>query len=281
MYDAIIIGGGPAGLQAALTLGRMHRTALLLDSGEYRNATVPHAHNLITNDGRDPAELRAIVRGELAAYATVEVRDARATAVAASGAGVAVSVDGAEVEASTLVLATGLHDELPGIPGLAAHWGDRVANCPFCHGHEFAGERVAVLNATDHAAMLAAMLAPIAREVVILDPAQVAEVRDAQAGLALRLADGRVEEVAGAFVAPVSTQRAPFAAQLGLELQPSGAVRIDAYGRTSVDGVYAAGDMAHSDAAPGLLASLAAAAASGQLAAVAVVQRLAAASVVR
>jgi len=74
MYDVIVIGGGPAGLQAALTIGRMHRTVLLLDSGEYRNATVAHAHNLLTNDGRSPAELRRIARDELAAYDTVEVR---------------------------------------------------------------------------------------------------------------------------------------------------------------------------------------------------------------
>ena len=65
LYDAIVIGGGPAGLQAALTIGRMHRQVLLLDSGEYRNAAVEHAHNLVTNDGRDPAELRAIARAEL------------------------------------------------------------------------------------------------------------------------------------------------------------------------------------------------------------------------
>jgi thioredoxin reductase len=74
MYDAIVIGGGVAGLQAALTLGRMHRTTLLIDSGEHRNGTVPHAHNLVTNDGRDPAEIRRLAHAELAAYATVAVR---------------------------------------------------------------------------------------------------------------------------------------------------------------------------------------------------------------
>ncbi len=81
MYDALVIGGGPAGLQAALTLGRMHRPALLLDSGTYRNAPVDAMHNIVTNDGRDPAEFRAIVRGELAAYDSVEVRDLAATSV--------------------------------------------------------------------------------------------------------------------------------------------------------------------------------------------------------
>lgn len=276
MYEAIIIGGGPAGLQAALTLGRMHRRTLLLDSGEYRNATVPHAHNLLGNDGTAPADLRGRGRDELAAYATVEVRDATVSAVASDDNGVRVEIEGEVLHAEHLVLATGLSDDLPAIPGLGEHWGDRVANCPFCHGHEFAGRPIAVLNASPHAAMLESMLRPVASEVVVLDPAAVTRADGTATGLRLTLEDGGTVEVAGAFVAPVSRQRAPFAAQLGLELQESGAVRVDPFGRTSVEGVFAAGDMAHADHFPGPMASLAGAIAAGQLAAVAIVQRLAA-----
>ncbi|BAJ74656.1 thioredoxin reductase [Microbacterium testaceum StLB037] len=272
MYDAIIIGGGPAGLQAALTLGRMHRKALLLDSGAYRNGTVPHAHNLLTNDGRDPAELRRLARAEIAAYETVEIQDAVAAEVARTDSALVVTVDGVPLSTTAVILATGLADDLPPIPGLGERWGDRVANCPFCHGHEFAGQRVAVLNAGDHAAMLAAMLEPVASEVLVIDPEGVRDVGDAATGLRLHLDDGTTEDVAGAFVAPTSRQRAPFADQLGLERQESGAVRVDPFGRTSVEGVYAVGDMAHPDHLPGPMASLAAAIAAGQLAAVAVVQ---------
>ncbi|WZH38305.1 MAG: NAD(P)/FAD-dependent oxidoreductase [Microbacterium enclense] len=272
VYDAIIIGGGPAGLQAALTLGRMHRRTLLLDSGAYRNGTVPHAHNLLTNDGRDPAELRRVARDEIAAYETVEIRDAAAATVSRSDDALEVTVGGAQLRATAVILATGLADDLPPVPGLAAHWGDRVANCPFCHGHEFAGQRVAVLNAGPHAVMLSAMLEPVASEVVVIDPARVREVGISPAGLRLHLDDGRAEDVAGAFVAPVSRQRAPFADHLGLERQESGAVRVDPFGRTSVDGVYAVGDMAQPDHFAGPMASLANAIAAGQLAAVAVVQ---------
>ncbi|MEX0153905.1 NAD(P)/FAD-dependent oxidoreductase [Microbacterium sp. LMI1-1-1.1] len=276
MYDTIVLGGGPAGLQAALTLGRMHRRTLLVDSGVFRNGTVSHAHNLLTNDGRDPAELRALARAELAAYATVEIRDAAVSQVRRDGDALVVEVDGAELRARTLVLATGLHDELPPIPGLAEQWGDRVANCPFCHGHEFAGRPVAVLNADPHAQMLARMLGPVASQVLVIDPAEVSEVRRTDDGLALLRTDGTVHEVAGAFAAPVSRQRAPFAEQLGLEISESGGVRTDAFGRTSAPDVYAAGDMAHPAHLPGPMASLAAAIASGQLAAVAVVQFFAA-----
>lgn len=273
MYDAIVIGGGPAGLQAALTLGRMHRSVLLLDSGEYRNATVEHAHNLLTNDGTPPADLRARARAELDAYATVEVRDAQVQTVAAAGRGfTAALADGEVVRAARVVLATGVHDELPAIPGLAAEWGRRVAQCPFCHGHEFAGRPVAVALDGEHAQGIRAMLAPVASDVEIVPPADLTAVVSEAAGLRLELRDGSTLAVAGLFIAPVPSQRAPFAGQLGCRMLDSGAVEIDAIGRTSVPGVYAAGDMAHVASLPGPMVSLAVAIAAGQAAAAALVR---------
>ena len=110
MYDAIVIGGGPAGLQAALTLGRMHRRVLLLDSGEYRNATVEHAHNLLTNDGRDPAELRALARAELREYTTVEVRQDAVESVSGIAGDFSVTTAHGTERARRLILATGVRD---------------------------------------------------------------------------------------------------------------------------------------------------------------------------
>lgn len=274
MYDAIIIGGGPAGLQAALTLGRMHRRTLLLDSGAYRNGTVRHAHNLLTNDGRDPAELRRLARAEIAAYDTVEIRDAAVSTVEREEDGLIVTIDGGQLRARAVILATGVADELPPIPGLAEHWGDTVANCPFCHGHEFSGRPVAVVNASAHAAALAAMLEPVASEVHVVAPADVRAVSGTDDGLRLELTDGTARDVAGAFVAPTWTVRGEIVDALGLERQESGAVRTDPFGRTSVEGVYAVGDIAQPDHLPGPMFSLAAAIAGGQLAAVAVVQSL-------
>jgi thioredoxin reductase len=266
MYDVIVIGGGPAGLQAALTIGRMHRDVLLLDSGEYRNATVDHAHNLITNDGRSPAELRRVAREELAAYPTVEVRTVTVTAASGALGDFAVATaEGAE-HARRLVLATGMRDELPAVPGLAQQWGRRVAQCPFCHGHEFAGERVAILIEGDHGLMIERMLRPVVASALIVRPADLAEVAEVGGGLELTYADGRVERVAGVFTAAAASQRAPFAAQLGCAHLPGGGVEVDPLGRTTVPGVYAGGDMAHLAAMPGPMVSLAAAIASGQLA---------------
>lgn len=273
MYDAIIIGGGPAGLQAALTLGRMHRRTLLLDSGEYRNGTVRHAHNLLTNDGRDPAELRRIARVEIAAYDTVETTDAAVSDISASDGVVRVVADGREHLSTAVILATGVVDDLPPIPGLAAHWGDTVASCPFCHGHEFAGRPVAVINAGTHAEMVARMLEPVASEVHVVDPADVREVNGLDDGLRLHLDSGPLD-VAGAFIAPGWRPRGGLLDRLGVQRQESGAVRTDPFGRTSVEGVYAVGDLAQADHLPGPMFSLAAAIAGGQLAAVAVVQSL-------
>jgi thioredoxin reductase len=141
MYDALVIGGGPAGLQAALTLGRMHRTTLVLDSGTYRNGPVDHMHNVVTNDGRDPAEFRALVRAELAAYDDVELRDVAATSVArlADDTFEVALGDRTTVAARSLVLATGVRDVMPDVPGFAEQWGRTVHMCPFCHAHELAG----------------------------------------------------------------------------------------------------------------------------------------------
>jgi len=266
MYDVIVIGGGPAGLQAALTIGRMHRSVLLLDSGEYRNATVEHAHNLLTNDGRSPAELRRIARDELAAYGTVEARTSAVASVSGSlGAFEVTTAEGVE-RGARLVLATGMRDELPPVPGLAGQWGRLVAQCPFCHGHEFAGRRVGILIDGEHAGMIERMLRPVVASAVIARPADVASVAEVDGGLELTLADGSTERVAGVFTSATATQGAPFAADLGCGILPGGGVEIDAMGRTTVAGVYAGGDMAHVAAVPGPMVSLAAAIASGQLA---------------
>lgn len=268
MYETIVIGGGPAGLQAALTLGRMHRRTLLIDSGEYRNGTVAHAQNLLTHDGRAPADLRALGRADLAGYATVEVRDAAVRSVAPVDDGFSIDLGSETVASHTLVLATGLRDELPDIPGLEAGWGREVANCPFCHGHEFSGSRVAILGSGEHPAMMAAMLRPIVSETVVIAPDAVRSVAPAEGGLTLHLQDGSSIDVGGVFVAPISSQRAPFAEQLDLRMLPSGCVEVDLIGQTSVAGVFAAGDMAHVPELPGPMATLAAAINAGQLAAV-------------
>ncbi len=264
MYDALVIGGGPAGLQAALTLGRMHRPTLLLDSGAYRNGPVDAMHNIVTNDGRDPAEFRAIVRGELAAYDDVEVRDLAASSVERLGDGTfeTTLADGSVVASRTVVLATGLRDVMPDVPGFAEQWGRSVHSCPFCHGHELSGRRVAVQD-SPAAGHHVVMLTPIAGSVEVVAPVTGVEMT---AG-GLRVTSGSDSVVVdGLFAHPDWEQAAPFAAQLGLEMRESGCIAVTLFGQTSVPGVYAAGDLAHVADLPMPMPSVLAAAYAGQLA---------------
>lgn len=267
--DAVVIGGGPAGLQAALTLGRMHRDVLLLDSGSYRNAPATHMHNFVTHDGRPPADFRAMARADLASYESVEVREQAARAVRRVAGGFeTVLVDGSIVTSAAVVLATGVRDVLPDVPGLAEHFGTLVHHCPFCHGHELAGLVVGVQDGP-RAAHLVPMLSRIAAEVVVVEGAIDKAVAD---GGRLRLEQGDDSMIVdGLFVASTFEQAAPFAEQLSLDLLDSGCIEVDAMGRTSVPGIYAAGDLAHSRALPMPMASVLAAAAAGQVAAGAVV----------
>lgn len=265
MYDVIVIGAGPAGLQAALTLGRMHRRTLVLDSGVYRNDPADAMHNFLTHDGADPADLRADARAELSHYDDVRIREIAATEVAGNvGAFTVTLADGTTETAGKLLLATGVRDTLPDIPGLPDIFGSVAAHCPFCHGHEYAGGRV-VLAASDHAQAMVLMMTPIASEVVVVD--DIASVRAGGDGVLVTRSDGTEIDARGLIVATSYEQSAPFAEQLGLDLLPSGCIEVDGFGRTSVPGVFAAGDLSTTAELQMPMASVLNAAANGLLAA--------------
>ena len=280
--DIAIIGGGPAGLQAALTAGRVRRQATLFDDGTYRNATVSHMHNVLTHDGTPPADFRAVARRELTAYDTVSVREERVETIERDGDAFRLTLaSGSVLSAYAVVLATGVRDELPPIPGLQEIWGDLAAQCPFCHAFEFAGKRIGIIGAAA-AGHYTALMGPVAGEFVVFEEGQavpdgvtidapmisarMTAVERAGDGLRVSLDDGSTEDVAVLFVGPTLHQSAPFADQLGLELNPSGGVRIDEFGRTSLPGVTAGGDLAHLAAHPMPMASVVMASAGGQLA---------------
>lgn len=292
--EIAVVGGGPAGLQAALSIGRLHRDAVVFDSGAYRNARVEHMHNLAGFDGTPPAEFRARARQQVTAYDTIEFSEQAVARIRAAtsdeahaGARYAVLTDESTTLAKAVVLATGVTDTLADLPGLSQLWGTVVAQCPFCHGHEFAGQRVAVL--ADAAAVHVVMfLHRITRDMVVLTDGIELPASDLEAlhrmgaevvttgvqrfdpkgsGATATLVEGQQIDVAGIFTVPQLSQRAPFAEQLDLTLNDSGCVRVDEFGATSRDGIFAAGDMAHLAAYPMPMASVAMAVATGQLAA--------------
>ena len=314
MYDAIIVGGGPAGLAAALTLGRSRRSVLLLDAGKGRNAPAAAVHNLLANDGTPPEELRRIGREQLARYPGVELgQDSVAGAHALGEADFRPEPGGRDgdagfrlelgregaVVARRLVLATGLADELPAIDGLAELWGRSAFHCPYCHGFEVSGRRLAVLGGDPERVRLALQLTRFTGDLVLCTDGEplsgdLAELLAAN-GVGVRVEPvrrfegdgGRLDRIVleggepldrdAVFIPTVLRQRSDLAGRLGCALLPDGCVEVDELARTSVPGVYAAGDMAHRATLPKPMAAVSWASASGTLAGAMVDQDLVAA----
>lgn len=291
MLDVVIVGGGPAGLAAALTLGRVRRETLVVDAREPRNAASPAMHNFLSRDGTPPAELSEIARAELEAYPSVQVREGVVSRIRRLGGdGFEVALGGGEaVRARRVLLATGVVDELPPIEGLAALWGRAVLHCPYCHGWEVRDAPLAVLGASPARALLALHLTRLSGDVALLtngealDEAGVRRLLE-RSGIAIReepivrvegegddvvriVFDGAPPLVRRAIFAQSRTrQRSALAEELGCEILEDGSVAVDDFGRTSVPGVFAVGDMARRTTMPGPVAAVIAAAASGAIA---------------
>jgi thioredoxin reductase len=290
MYDAIIIGGGPAGLAAALTLGRSRRSALLLDAGRGRNAPAAAVHNLLAHDGTPPAELRRLGREQLARYPAVQLHEATVDhAHTLDEGGFRLQLRGVDgVEARRLVLATGLVDELPAIDGLAELWGRSAFHCPYCHGFEVSDQRLAVLGAGPERVRLALQLTrftgdlvlcsngePLAHDLAQLLAGYGVQVRS-EAVVRFEGGGGRLKRIVlergsplerdTVFIPTALRQRSQLARRLGCRLLPDGCVEVDEFARTSVPGVYAAGDMAHRATLAMPFAAVSWASASGTLA---------------
>ncbi|NUU25388.1 MAG: NAD(P)/FAD-dependent oxidoreductase [Streptomycetaceae bacterium] len=291
MVDVAVVGGGPAGLNAALVSGRQRRRVLLVDSGRPRNAPAHETHMLLSRDGFSPAALRAAARSDLDAYPTVELRAGSVVDARAVSGGFELALDdGRTARARKLILATGQTDVLADIPGLAERFGDGVFHCPFCHGYETRGMALAVIGSDPASVMLALYVADrFADDVVLathgaqpsdehrtlLDAAgvgirteAVVRVAGKPGALELEFAAGPALGREAVFHRTRIRQHSDLAARLGCALLPDGCVRVDEFQRTSVPGVFAAGDMARLEALPDALTFVVTGAADGARAAV-------------
>jgi thioredoxin reductase len=296
-WDCVVVGGGAAGLSAALVLGRARRRTLLLDEGKQSNLAAHAIGGLLGHDGRPPAQLYDAGRAELASYPTVEVRFGAVTAgVSDGGSFVLELADGSRVRTRRVLLATGMDYQAPPITGLAELWGRSAFHCPFCHGWEARDQPLAVLAQGDRAVHMALMLRGWTDDVVVLtngepglepghreqlnavgvtiDEREIAEfVSESGELAAVEFTDGPPLARRGVLVAATLHQRSTLAAQLGVAAAPRGPVAVDAievdpFHRTSVPGVFAAGDL-HA-----AMPQVAAAIAAGSMAGTAVVQSL-------
>jgi thioredoxin reductase len=270
-HDVVIIGGSFAGLSAATQLARARRKVLVVDAGQPRNRFADHSHGFLAQDGRTPQAIREEARRQLAAYPTAAIVDALAANARAVGDGFEIATDaGQTFSARRLILATGVRDTLPSVPGLAEWWGKRVLHCPYCHGYEVAGGALGVLAAGPaaiHQALLVAdwgqvtlfgnaafepdndQVAQMEKRNVRFEPVPVVAVEESRAdgGLIVVLADGSSTGVKALFTAPRTSMASPLAEQLGCAFSDGMMgpfIKVDERQQASVPGVYAAGDAA-------------------------------------
>lgn len=267
VYDFVIIGGGPAGQAAALASARAVRSVLLLDGGVPRNEAAEAMHNFLSRDGTPPAELRRIAREQLARYPQAEARRSLVTAISGERGRFVVQTDTGEVVARRVILATGMIDELPDVPGYRELWGKAIFQCPYCHGWESRGGAWGVLATTpalvDWATFLtgwtndlvvftegrfevnAEQRARLAAAAVLLDERPIASLAQAATGGGLEavvFADGTRLARTSLFAKP-KQRHVPLVTALGLTLDEAGFVVVDEQKRTSLPGLYAAGDL--------------------------------------
>jgi thioredoxin reductase len=269
-YDAIVIGGSYAGLAAATQLARARRRVLVVDAGQRRNRFAEHSHGFLTQDGTPAADIAAQGRAQLMAYPTVEWREGQVTAAERAGQGFRIEVDGAAsasepIEARRLVLATGVIDHLPEVPGLAERWGRHVFHCPYCHGYELNQGRIGALGVSPfsmHVALMlpdwglatfflngafepdADQLAQLQARGVVLERGLIDRIEGA---MDIVMRDGRVIPQDGLFTLTRVEVASPIAQALGCEFEdgPLGrTIKTDAMKATTVPGVYACGDAA-------------------------------------
>jgi thioredoxin reductase len=267
MLDAVIVGGSSAGLSAALVLGRSLRDVVVIDDQKPCNRFSRASHGFLTRDGTPPSELLQIAYEQLRRYPSVILKTATALHIEKIDAGFEImSSDTSKLQARRVLLATGLHDELPPLNGIEGLWGKSVFHCPYCDGYEVRGRAIAVYgvdeaalhqvmmlrNWTDNLTLCAAdgwKLTAAQRERltrfgihVVEQPIAALESAGTQLQ-AVRFVDGTSLACNALFILPKTIHRTTFARDLGCKVDERNVVQVDLRGRTSTEGIYAAGDI--------------------------------------
>jgi thioredoxin reductase len=266
VYDVIIIGGSYAGLSAALTLGRSLRRVLIIDSGKPCNKSAPYSHNFLTQDGIPPAEILSRAKKQVLLYPTVEFKNGIVIDVQKTESGFTTLIeDGIEFASKKILFASGIIDIMPAIPGFSDCWGISILHCPYCHGYEEREKHTAVFANGEHAMHVCMVLLNLTKKIILLTNGQssltenqalklkrhkveiiekkIIEIKHHQ-GKIERVSFGNTDglDIPVMYAGIPFKQHCTFAEKLGCEISEDGFIRVDEFKKTSVHGVYAAGD---------------------------------------
>jgi thioredoxin reductase len=265
-YDVVVVGGGAAGLSAALVLSRARRNVLIVDAGEPRNAPASHMHGYLSRDGFPPAQLLACGRDEVTRYGGTIVEGSVTEVVPRGRAAFWVLLAGGQrISARRVLVTTGLRDELPDIPGLGGRWARDVLHCPYCHGHEVRDRQLGVIGGTPGAVRYAQIVRQWTHDLVYFTPpgtlthAERSQLVARAIGViegdieqliidddqlrGVQMADGCVVPRDALFVPPRFVPNNALLLGLGCHVDENGWVAADATGRTSIRGVWVAGNV--------------------------------------
>ena len=267
IFDAIVCGGGPAGLTASMWLGRYRRVTALFDTNRQRNLAAERSHGYLSRDGCSPREILDLGQNDLERYDTVQVIDQNVETVERRDDRFLVRCEEGEYAAPRVMLCTGVTDVFPDIPGFTDLYGTSVFHCSCCDGYEARGQQVLAIGWGEHAAGYALDLLEWGAEVTLVTNGEEFEGDgDSRAALerngiqliedrvvalesegsslsGVTLADGSRVQATMAFFSIAHSPRTELAVQVGCELDDEGYIVVDAHGRTSVEGIYAAGDV--------------------------------------
>ena len=264
-YDVAVVGGGAAGLSAALVLARARRAVVVIDAGAPRNAPAAHMQGFLSRDGMPPSELLAAGREEVSGYGGHLVSGTVTDVTPSDPGGFEISLaDGQALSARRVLVTTGLRDELPDLPGVRERWGRDLLHCPYCHGHEVRDQRLGVLggnpDAVPHALLIRQWTTDVvffahtgeltadereqlvARAIGVVDGPVARLVVEDDRLHAVELEDGRVVDRDAVFIRPAFTPNSELLAGLGCATHDNGWVVADPTGRTTVPGVWVAGN---------------------------------------
>ena len=266
IYDVIIVGGSYSGLSAGLALGRSLKRTLIIDGGLPCNRQTPHSHNFLTQDGKTPAEISMLARQQVEKYDTVK----RVNGIAVNGVRTKTGFElqtaaGETLRTKKLIFATGIRDLLPAIEGYSECWGISVLHCPYCHGYEVKNESTGILGNGDYGAEFSGLISNWTKDLTLftngksaLTPEQTAKLEKRHIKLVesdieklvhvrgylreIVFKDGSSTPVRALYAHPAFEQNCTIPQTLGCELTDDGYLKVDAFQKTTVHGVYACGD---------------------------------------